>query len=330
MYLISTFLVACSGDSNNNGNNVNIAEMRSMLESWRDQATQYAETLRQNVVDQTQEAREQATEYAERIQQLINEAQSLTPEQCTERLNELRTSFNENPDLGSRIMGFGAEMEANVGTIATGVVMIVAGLFLAYMGRRIFAAFLSISGFVVFATLTIILAIMARPHLPFVITPLAFWGIAIVAGLIGAFVFYKAWKFAVYCIACYGGMLCGFWILGMIPEIRDYVNKHLFIIFCSTATGICARYMDEFIVIVSSSLAGSFTAFVGVDMIKPLGLRANLTAVCETVSQHQVSRELFNEFINGNVRNYMIGVLFVTVTGIYVQYRYQPRSYDRE
>lgn len=310
-------------------NDSNLAEMRQRLETFSAQATLYAETLGQTVTEQTAEAYNAATEYAKNIEEIAANADTLTPEVCTERLGQLRAAYLSNPALGSRIMGLGDEMETNAGTMAIGVVMIITGLFLAFMGRRIFNVFLIISGFIVFSSATLLSIILVKPYISFTISPLAFWCIAIAGGCIGAVIFKKSWKFAVYCMSCYGGMLTGFWALGMVPEIKDYINKSVFIFICSSLAGVCAHYLDELIVIVSSSLAGAFTAFVGLDMIKPNGFRTSLVAVINSVDVSS-AKNLASEFLIGNVRNYMIGVLFVTVSGIYVQYRHQPRSYDHE
>ena len=300
--------------------------MKRRLNSVRAQAQAYIGTLGDTISETTVAAHE----YAREIEEIVNNVQDLDDQECRERLDRLRTTFTRNLSFGSRFMGLGATMESNSATMVTGVAFIAAGLFLAYMGRRIFEAFLAVSGFIVFSSTAIILTILAKSHLSVEVSSLALWGIGLVAGLIGAVVFNKAWKFGVYCLSCYGGTLLAFWALGMVPEIKDYINKTVFIIACSTTAGCCAHYMDEMVVIVSSSLAGAFTAFFGLDMVNPLGFRANLISAFETLNSVESARDIAQEFLTGNVRNYMIGVLFVTVTGVYVQYRYQPRSYDRD
>lgn len=308
---------------------MNLSQMRERLQALGSQAANYAQGLGQAVSDQTTEASKAAAHYAELMRSHAENVENLTSEELNSRLEELTAVYLANPNIGSRIMGLGAEMETNAGTMVTGVVMIVTGLFLAFMGRRIFNAFIIISGFFVFSSAAIMATIFARSHFGIETSSLAFWGISIVVGLIGSYVFYKSLKFAVYCMSFYGGVLAAFWIFGMVPEIKKYVNKTIFVCACSALAGICARYNDEMVVIVSSSLVGAFAAALGADMIKPNGFRTNIVALVEC-SDADSARNIASEFLIGNVRNYMIGVLFVTAVGIYIQYRHQPRSYDRE
>ena len=301
-----------------------------MLNSLKTRASQYVENLNDKVTDKTTEAYIKAVECAKNIEKIAADTNRLSPEDCEEKFNQLRIAFQESPEVFSQISGFGSEMHSSAGSMATGIVLIITGLFLTYMGCRILKAFLSISGFIIFGSITAILIIMSKPHLSFEVHYVAFWLIVIIGGVLGGFIFNKAWKFAIYCIASYGGVLAGFWILGMVPEINQYVNKMFFLIACSILSGICGYYMDEIIVIVSSSLVGSFTIFFGIDMIKPRGFRANLTAVFDEVKSLEKARDIAIGFMSSNVRNYMIGVLFVTVSGVYIQHRHLVRSKESE
>ena len=65
-------------------------------------------------------------------------------------------------------------------------------------------------------------------------------------------------------------------------------------------------------------------------MIKPRGFRANLTAVFDEVKSLEKARDIAIGFMSSNVRNYMIGVLFVTVSGVYIQHRHLVRSKESE
>ena len=109
LHFILSLIVACtenggSGQDSNTDNGLNLSEMRLMLENLRDQATTYAETLRQSVFEQSNDTYTNATEYARRIEEIAADAESLNREECRERLEQLRTAFFENPALGGRIM----------------------------------------------------------------------------------------------------------------------------------------------------------------------------------------------------------------------------------
>lgn len=279
--------------------------------------------IRQTVTDQihTSEGRNNPCEFTTRIEEIIENAQR-SSEGREAMLEGLRMAIRNELGSGRRMSRITTEMERNFG-MKIGIFFMIVGLFLAYMGRRIFKLFLMITGFIVFSSTSVILIISAKPRLIIPISATALECIALFAGIIGAIIFMNAWKFAVYCMSFHGGMLMGFWVLGMVREIREAVNETFFIVACSVLAGLCAHYMDELLVIVSSSLAGAFTTCFGVYIMKQRGLFHNLIQI-----PHSFSFLDENEHVR--VRNYMIGILFITISGIYVQYRCQPRSYDKE
>lgn len=248
--------------------------------------------------------------------------QNIDPESISKEFEKKSASlFDDMKKLG---------LSSEYVNIVLGVILVVFGIFLAFTGRLIFKAFLCISGSIVFGSISAALLFFCEKQGYFIIESAIYRAIILMCALIGAIVFLKYWKFAVFCLSSYGGMLAAFWILALTPEIGEYVDKIVFIAAFSILAGVTAYFMDEMLVIISSSLIGAFAIFFGMDLINPLGFREYIEIMFEEIKLGQVKFASMQDFLAGNVRIYMLGVLLVTVVGIYVQYRHQPRSYERE
>lgn len=216
--------------------------------------------------------------------------------------------------------------------IPVGIAIIVVGLFLAFVGRRLFKAFLTLSGFLIGASATLYLMVLISELLKFIIDKPYYWGLAIVGGILGALLFNRAWKSGMYALSAYGGVMVGIWALGMLinTPVMQYIDRTVFLIVCGVIGFISASYVDELSIIASSSLAGATAIVFGYDMIQNNGFRTFIRHSIDAKGIN-LTNEVLKEFsIDNPVRSCFIVVLFITIVGIYVQYRYQPRSFDKE
>lgn len=201
---------------------------------------------------------------------------------------------------------------------------------LAFLGRRIFKLFLSLSGFIVGSSVCLYLLIKANDIFHFGPPRAVYWSIGICGGLLGSFLFTKAWKWAIYALSGYGGVMVGLWILGMLngTGFNQIIERNTFLLIFSIIGVILANYIDEMVVIVASSLSGAFTCVFGFDLIKFVGFRVFVKNTLDNTPINLVDHII--DQLQSDIRNCMLAVLFISVCGIYVQYRYQPRSYDRD
>lgn len=249
------------------------------------------------------------------------------PDKYKEYIDKIR----KDPKSAAEKAGLGDFMKPDVTYVPGGISLIAIGLFLVVMGRRLFKLFLGISGFIVGGSTFLYILMIASTHLYVPCPRWLFWVMGLVGGFLGSIMFTKIWKWAVYAMSAYGGVMLGFWILGMISdtELNKYIERTTFLVIFAIIGLFMAHFVDEFVVITSSSLMGAFTAVFGFDMIKFVGFRLFVMNTFDHTPTSIVDILLENNY-SQSVRFCMIAVLFITASGIYVQYRYQPRTYDSD
>lgn len=250
------------------------------------------------------------------------------PEKYKEYVDQIRA----DPKAAVEKAGLGDLMKPDVTNVPGGIALIAIGLFLVFMGRRLFKIFLGISGFIVGGSAFLYFFMLAQTY--FLAGPYPrwyFWVTGLVGGLLGSALFNKLWKWAIYGMSAYGGVMVGLWILGMISDtsISKHIERTTFLFIFGIIGLFLAHFIDELVVIVSSSLMGAFTAVFGYDMINFVGFRLFVQKTFDQSPASIVDIILENNYSN-NVRYCMVAVLFIAVSGIYIQYRYQPRTYDSE
>ena len=248
-------------------------------------------------------------------------------------LNEIKKAYENDPQALLDQSGLAAYLNPDSQNLAAenlilGAILIVTGIILAFMGRRMFKLFLSISGFLVGSSSIWYIIVLIETYTKKDIPQYGFWIACILGGILGAYVFNTAWKWGIYIMSAYGGIMLGIWVFGMIQDNTKEVYRTAFLVVSAIICGLAARYIDEFVVISTSSLMGAFTVFWGIDFMKPMGFRL---FVKKTIDQSDLNLQDFINSMNKESICYcMIGVLFITVSGIYIQYRHQPRTYDFE
>lgn len=252
------------------------------------------------------------------------------PDKYKDKIEEISKDIKNDPVEAFKKAGLGSFLEPEYTSIPFGLGFIAVGLLLTFMGRRIFKMFLGISGFVVGGSSALFVLIKLSMLIGFNPSRTVYWVVGIIGGLLGSLLFNKAWKWAVYCLSAYGGVMVGFWILGMIngTALNQYVERNTFLFIFAAIGVFLANYVDEFIIITASSLTGAFTCVFGFDLMKFVGFRAFVKNAIDSTPINLVDHIM--EHVQSDIRICMIVALFIAVCGIYVQYRHQPRSYDRD
>ena len=252
------------------------------------------------------------------------------PEKYKEKLKLVREAMSKDPDHALEKAGVAHFFKPDFVSVPFGIGFMAVGLILACLGRRIFKMFLGISGFIVVGSAVLYLIIQFETLFKAQYSSWVFWVFGIIGGLLGSYLFNRAWKTAIYALSAYGGVMAGFWILGMLngTSILHYIEPTVFLIICAVFCLLLARFIDELVVITASAMMGGFTVVFGFDMIKCVGFRVFVKNTIDNTPVNIVNHIV--EHFHHEIRFCMIGVLFITVAGIYVQFRFQPRSYDRD
>lgn len=243
---------------------------------------------------------------------------------------ELKGKMESDPKAFLEEAGLDKYYQSNVPEFIIGTVLIAAGIALAFMGRRIFKVFLTLSGLIIGSSAALYLIVFIENFTDTLAPSYVFWVTCILGALFGAYLFNTAWKWGIYIMAAFGGYLVGVWTFSFIPpEYQAQIpNKQIFFALFSIIGGIAAKYLDEFVVITSSSLIGAFTIVTGIDLLHPVGFRAHIASFT-SLQNLNLKACVIQAMGKENIYYCMLGVLFFTIAGIYVQYRHQPRSFDR-
>lgn len=252
------------------------------------------------------------------------------PEKFKAEIQQVAHDIKDDPKAAFKKSGLGSFLEPKYTSIPFGLAFIAVGIMIAFLGRRIFKLFLGLSGFVVGGSVALYFLIKINDLFHFGPSRTVFWSVGVIGGLLGALLFSKAWKWGIYALSGYGGVMLGLWILGMIngTPANQYIERNTFLFVFLVIGVLLAHYIDEFVVISSSSLTGAFACVFGFDLIKFAGFRAFIKNTLDNTPINLVDHMV--DQLKGDIRLCMLSVLFITVCGIYVQYRYQPRSYDRD
>lgn len=164
-------------------------------------------------------------------------------------------------------------LEAHSESFGVALAMLAGGLFIAFMGIRLFKPFLAISGLVVGGGTFFFLYQKASAFLPDQSSPDWFpWVFSASGGVLGSVLFIKAWNLGTYILCAYGGAMFAILIKGLIPDSYSVDQNLLMVIFAALGL-LFARYIRDAAIICTSALSGAFLIFLGLDNLKTVGFR---------------------------------------------------------
>ncbi|KAI9207623.1 uncharacterized protein BJ171DRAFT_493256 [Polychytrium aggregatum] len=198
-----------------------------------------------------------------------------------------------------------------------GGICIIAGLLFVFFGYRLFRIILFVAGFYVLATIGFIILSYVEPaqgwqnhDTIYLVACIAF---GIVGGLLAGFLV----KLGLACIGAMGGFLLANFILAWKDGglISSGWGRSLFLALMVVAGIIIIFIFEKIILIVSTSVIGSYSALFGLDMFIQTGFVESVQSFLganHTIPPYQS---------NGKVYGMLAGMVVLAILGIFVQYR---------
>ena len=226
-------------------------------------------------------------------------------------------------------------LELKTDNFGAALAMLGGGLFIAYMGIRLFKPFLAISGIFIggitfyfgYQKLLVFNFLPTWTHLP--------WIVFCLGGIIGSVLFIKAWNLGTYALSAYGGVMLSILVKGMISgfEFSKYLDKTVLMFIFGALGLVFAKFIRDTAIICASALSGAFLIFLGIDNLKPVGFRSFMNeaiiGIADTSKSADFSKTIqdnFNKAFETEIKYCLIGIVVVTITGIYTQFQNKPRS----
>ena len=161
------------------------------------------------------------------------------------------------------------------------VIAILVGAFVAFTGYKLFKAALFISGFILFADITLIIMTRVEPSGGYANRDLLLLLVPAGVGLIGGFIAYRLWRLGLTLIGALGGATCGAILLnlGVRNAIQSDTSRLVFIIAFAILGAIIIHFIEKPVIIGSTALVGSYTIFIGIDTFANTGFNAAVQKV---------------------------------------------------
>ena len=194
---------------------------------------------------------------------------------------------------------------------------IILGLFLVFAGTRMFKMALFAAGFVVFSNLAAFVLILVSPDEGF--SEVVMTLVPIFIGILGGFIAYKLWRFGLSLVGFLGGAFVALLILGVKSGgvIESGIGKVLFVLGLGIVGAVLIQILEKPALVFSTSLAGSYLVFYGVDVFARTGFANSSISSLYRLKEGQVV--VYDT--SGPVIGMMIGVVALTVIGCVSQYR---------
>jgi hypothetical protein len=208
-----------------------------------------------------------------------------------------------------------------------GILAIVAGLFLAFSGYRLFRTALFVAGFLVFSNISSI--VVQRLDTAQTVTGTTLLLICFGAGVIGGFVAQGLWRFGLSLIGAVGGGAIAASLLtlksGFLIEADG--NRLLFILACAIIGAVMIHFFEKPMLIGSTAVAGSTVAIFGLDVFVKTGyadaviffLQNTRAGINNGIFPHAPLD--YSYLFTGSVGGMVFGVIALTIAGSISQFK---------
>ena len=199
-------------------------------------------------------------------------------------------------------------------TAVQGVFSIILGTFLSFFGTKLFKYALFFAGYLVFSMITYFILITFRVNNNLVLILVPF-----VVGTIGGLIAWKLWKFGVSVIGFLGGAFLAVLILGLKTGgvIESVIGKLIFVVVFGIVGAIVIQLFERPALIVSTSFAGSYLVFFGIDLFVRTGFSNSYNSIVLQITNGQSA----TYELSGSVIGMLVGVVLMTLIGCLAQYR---------
>ncbi|KAJ2800651.1 hypothetical protein H4R21_003091 [Coemansia helicoidea] len=205
--------------------------------------------------------------------------------------------------------------------IVAGVVLIVVGLFMAFVGYRLLKALVLLAGFCAVGGMVLYAECLIRPpHEGEHARSLWYLAIAAVVGAAAGGALQLLFRAGIALVGALGGFAVASWILAMRSggAIHSSAGRALLIIALIAAGIAAALFLQRPAVIVLSSVWGSYALFVGIDCFARTGFRS--TALAFLGAPGAVYATSPGAFAM------IAGMALTTLLGVFVQFRLTAKS----
>ncbi|KAK9710781.1 hypothetical protein K7432_008206 [Basidiobolus ranarum] len=201
------------------------------------------------------------------------------------------------------------------------VVMIIMGFFFCFFGHRFFKVIIFLAGFVVVGFIAYVICYeISAPDTSTKST--IYLVVAIVAGIIGGFLFMCIWKLGIAAIGALGGFSLGMFILslgnGML--ISSKTGRIIFIVAFVIVGIVAIFFFEKHVVIIATAIAGAYMFIVGIDYFIGTGFTQHLIAFLNGQGESFYHT-------NGKIYAMLASMAVMAIIGAVVQYKsFRPWS----
>jgi hypothetical protein len=207
--------------------------------------------------------------------------------------------------------------------IAMCIVFMVLGLFIGFMGRKLFKVIVFIAG-----VLLVVGVVLVIFYTTFLKENQATWigwvvlGCSILLGLLLGCLLVKMLKLGAFLVAAWGGFSLGLILYEALPlyKIDSQVFFWCFCIGLALICGVLALCLMDHVLILTTSLAGAYFFIAGIGLVAG-HFQNPFTIVTERLNGHTVN-------IDPIFYVYLAGILVMWVLGALVQYKHRRTDND--
>lgn len=172
-----------------------------------------------------------------------------------------------------------------------GVVSILAGLFLVFLGFRLVKPIVFLAGFHVGSLVTFIIIEnidVARGRAGMEFIPLA-------VGIVTGFIAIKLFKLGIVSLAALGGFAFGTFLLSWKSKglIEGKVERPIFLLAMSIIPAILVLFFEKPVIIVATSILGSVLTGIGIDLFAQLGFASAIRTFISNKGEAEISGKLY-------------------------------------
>lgn len=205
-------------------------------------------------------------------------------------------------------------------SIPLGIVSILGGLLLAFLGKRLFRLSLFLIGFYIFAVLAYTVLAYSEPmdtngRPLWANREYIYLGTCTVVGLLGGFLSSCLFKLGIFLVGAAAGFFVSAYIITAAGIQSDVVVISLSV-GLAVLFGIGSLFMSDYAIIFGTAFVGGYLVGFGIDVFVNTGIMHSLNAI---IAKHTFSATSLS--LTGPAIGILAGMIVVTVLGLIVQLR---------
>ncbi|KAL7748459.1 hypothetical protein RI367_006154 [Sorochytrium milnesiophthora] len=205
----------------------------------------------------------------------------------------------------------------SAGSIVAGVIFIVVGLLFTFWGARLLKVVIFLTGAWIFAAIAWGVLAAIEPAGGWTHGTAIFWGVTIVAALLGGALLTCLYKVGVFAVGALGGFTLAVWILSLSNGglISGSLGQKIFMAVLAVLGGIAMVMAERPVTRIATSIAGSYGVFFGIDMFARTGFS---NAALGFVGHPSLAQAYT---FHGAVIGMVVGFVVLALIGMFVQFK---------